>query len=105
MKGRREKDAASFELHPAWELLSDTYEDDLQRYAAAMPGVCAAGLNNPDGAALFEKEPLAPPLLRVSPAQRCDRHTLYGEIRSADHGHAALPVPLPVPTSPAASSC
>ncbi len=25
---------------------------------AAMPGVCAAGLNSPDGAALFDKEPL-----------------------------------------------
>ena len=29
-----------------------------QRYVAAMPGVCAAGLNSPDGAALFDKESL-----------------------------------------------
>ncbi len=58
MKGRREKEAASFELHPTWELLSDTYEETLQRYAAAMPGVCAAGQNNLDGATLFEKAPL-----------------------------------------------
>src|SRR5713101_5655254 len=57
-KGKRAKNDASFELHPAWELLSDTYETTIQRYAAAMPGVCAAGLNSPDGAALFDKESL-----------------------------------------------
>ncbi len=57
-KGKRAKNSSSFELHPAWELLSDTYEMTIQRYVAAMPGVCAAGLNRPDGAALFDKESL-----------------------------------------------
>ena len=57
-KGKRAKNISSFELHPAWELLSDTYETAIQRYVAAMPGVCTAGLNNPDGAALFGKESL-----------------------------------------------
>ena len=33
---------------PSWELLSDTYEKNIQRYVAAMPGVCTAGLNSPD---------------------------------------------------------
>jgi hypothetical protein len=47
-KGKRAKNSPSFELHPAWELLSDTYETTIQRYVAAMPGVCAAGLNSPD---------------------------------------------------------
>src|SRR5438034_2207400 len=57
-KGKRAKNISSFELHPAWELLSDTYETAIQRYVAAMPGVCTAGLNSPDGAALFGKESL-----------------------------------------------
>jgi SNF2 family DNA or RNA helicase len=55
-KGKQAKDSPSFELHPAWELLSDMYEKDVQRYVAAMPGVCTAGLNSPDGGAvLFDK--------------------------------------------------
>src|SRR2546425_5440131 len=57
-KGKRTKNISSFELHPAWELLSDTYETTIQRYVAAMPGVCTAGLNSPDGTALFGKESL-----------------------------------------------
>jgi SNF2 family DNA or RNA helicase len=58
-KGKRAKNTTSFELHPGWELLSDTYEKTIQRYVAAMPGVCTAGLNSPeDGAALFDKESL-----------------------------------------------
>src|SRR5947209_3106639 len=57
-KGKRAKSDPSFELHPAWELLSETYESTIQRYVTAMPGVCSAGLNSPDGAALFDKESL-----------------------------------------------
>ena len=57
-KGWPDKANACFELHPAWELLADTYEETLQRYVAAMPGVCAAGANSPDGAALWEPAPL-----------------------------------------------
>jgi SNF2 family DNA or RNA helicase len=57
-KGKRAKNTSSFELHPAWELLSDTYETTIQRYVAAMPGACTAGLNRPDGAALFDKDSL-----------------------------------------------
>src|SRR5436305_10122752 len=57
-KGKRAKNIDSFELHPGWELLSDTYETTIQRYIVAMPEVCTAGLNSPDGAALFDKESL-----------------------------------------------
>ena len=57
-KGKRAKNNPSFELYPAWELLSDTYETTIQRYIAAMPGVCMAGLNSQDCAALFDKESL-----------------------------------------------
>ena len=57
-KGKKAKTISSFELHPAWELLSDTYETTIQRYVASMPGVCTAGLNSPEGAALFDKESL-----------------------------------------------
>ena len=58
-KGKRAKNTPSFELHHSWELLSDTYEKTIERYVAAMPGVCTAGLNSPEGgAALFDKESL-----------------------------------------------
>jgi len=53
------RSTASFSLHPAWELLSETYESNLQRYIPTMPGICRAGLNSPDGTpALFEAEAL-----------------------------------------------
>src|SRR2546425_790119 len=58
-KGKRVKNTSSFELYHGWELLSDTYEKTIQRYGAAMPGVCTAGLNSPeDSAALFDRESL-----------------------------------------------
>ena len=57
-KSKKVMDDPKFELHPGWELLSETYETTVQRYVAAMPAICTAGLNSPDEAALFEKEPL-----------------------------------------------
>lgn len=57
-KSKKVQEAASFELHPAWELVSEAYETALQDYAAAMPGMCAAGLNRADGRELFEPESL-----------------------------------------------
>ncbi|HET8913196.1 MAG TPA: DEAD/DEAH box helicase [Ktedonobacteraceae bacterium] len=48
-----------YELHPGWEILSDVYETNIQQYIAAMPAVCAAGMNSADEAsALFNKESL-----------------------------------------------
>jgi SNF2 family DNA or RNA helicase len=58
VRGKRAKKESSFELHPGWELLSDTYETAIQRYVAAIPVVCTAGLNSPDKAVLFDKESL-----------------------------------------------
>ena len=56
-KGKKAKQILNFEIHPSWELLSDTYEKNIQRYVAAMPGACTAGLNSPDdGRGLFDKE-------------------------------------------------
>jgi SNF2 family DNA or RNA helicase len=60
-KGKRKRAQATpgFELHYAWELLSNIYENSIQHCVAAMPGVCTAGLNSPDGGAvLFDKESL-----------------------------------------------
>src|SRR6266566_2544945 len=58
-KGKKAKQIPSFEIHPSWELLSDTYEKNIQRYVAAMPEACTAGLNSPDdGSGLFDKESL-----------------------------------------------
>src|SRR5450755_1187845 len=57
-KGKRAKTRTDVQFHPAWEMLSDTYETTIQSYVAAMPGVCAAGLNSPNGVALLDKESL-----------------------------------------------
>jgi len=57
--GKKAKQIPSFEIHPSWELLSDAYEKIIQRYVAAMPGACTAGLNSSDGSCgLFERESL-----------------------------------------------
>src|SRR5919202_457051 len=56
--GKRGHSADRFELHPAWELLSDTYEAAVQDYVAAMPAVCAAGSTTPTGTGLWAREPL-----------------------------------------------
>ena len=57
-KDKKANNASSFELHSGWELLSDSYERTIERYIAAMPLVCTVGLNSPDDATLFSKEPL-----------------------------------------------
>jgi SNF2 family DNA or RNA helicase len=55
---KEERKEANFELYPAWELLSDTYETTIELYAAAMPGACVAGVNRADTIELYDKEPL-----------------------------------------------
>jgi SNF2 family DNA or RNA helicase len=55
---KSKKASPSFELYSGWELLSDAYERTIERYVAAMPVVCTAGLNSPDDPALFGKESL-----------------------------------------------
>ncbi|HWE60616.1 MAG TPA: ATP-dependent helicase, partial [Chloroflexota bacterium] len=57
-KGRRGKEASHVDLYPGWEWLSDSYEAAIARYAAAMPQVCLAGLETPDGPGLFAPESL-----------------------------------------------
>lgn len=65
-KSKKVENSSSFELHPGWELLSDTYETTIQRYVAAMPMICTAGLSSPDEAALFEKNPCSATSRNVS---------------------------------------
>ncbi len=60
-KGKSSKKAQhpSFEIYPAWEIISDQYEEDLQRYAQYMPAVCTAGFNTPnDSPKLYDRETL-----------------------------------------------
>ncbi|GLV58521.1 helicase [Dictyobacter sp. S3.2.2.5] len=57
-KGKRGKKTARFVLHPAWELISDSYETSIRRYLDAMPGACVAGVHSPERAVLFYKEAL-----------------------------------------------
>ena len=56
--GKRARRDDAFELYPGWELLSDSYEAAIRRYADAMPMVCAAGGHGPDAVELFAPEPL-----------------------------------------------
>ncbi len=60
-KGRSSKkpQQPSFEIYPAWEIISDQYEADLQHYAQYMPTVCTAGFNTPnDSPKLYDRETL-----------------------------------------------
>jgi len=58
-KDKTSKQIPNFEIHPSWELLSETYEKNIQCYVVAMPGACTAGLNSPDdGRGVFDKESL-----------------------------------------------
>jgi SNF2 family DNA or RNA helicase len=57
-KSKKATSNPNFELHSGWELLSDTYEQTVERYIAAMPTICTAGLSSVDDAALFDKESL-----------------------------------------------
>ena len=50
--------APEFELYHGWELLSETYEATIRRYAGAMPAVCRAGVSRADDTQLFAAEPL-----------------------------------------------
>jgi hypothetical protein len=54
----RGRGGETFEVYPAWELLSEAYEAAIPRFAAAMPAVCAAGSDTPDGTELFTREAL-----------------------------------------------
>ncbi|MCZ6679915.1 MAG: DEAD/DEAH box helicase [Candidatus Poribacteria bacterium] len=42
-KDRRRKKYDKFQIYPAWEIVSETYESAIARYAASMPGVCVSG--------------------------------------------------------------
>jgi SNF2 family DNA or RNA helicase len=55
---KREQGGPDFKLHGGWELLSESYETAIARYAAAMPAICRAGMAAADDAVLFAAEPL-----------------------------------------------
>ncbi len=58
-KAAEETGKATFEIHPGWEILSDQYEADLQRYADWMPLVCVSGFAKlPDSPQFYDKERL-----------------------------------------------
>lgn len=49
----------SFEVYPGWEIVSDPYETEIQRYAEYMPAVCTAGFDAPgDSLQLYDQETL-----------------------------------------------
>ncbi len=57
-KNARTKAAPNVEILPGWAFLSDAYETTVGSYAAAMPAVCRAGVQDTDDARLFAAEPL-----------------------------------------------
>ena len=50
---------AKFEIYPAWEIVSEKYEEELQQYLEYMPIACVSGFSEPNSQPLF-----------------CDRRTL-----------------------------
>ena len=51
--------ATQFELYPAWEIISETYEADLQRYVDYMPLACVTGFAQPfDEPEFYDRESL-----------------------------------------------
>ena len=46
-KGRSKKAAQSFEIYPAWELISSVYESQLKQYIDYLPLACTSGLDTP----------------------------------------------------------
>jgi SNF2 family DNA or RNA helicase len=49
----------SFEIYPAWEIVSEQYETEIQRYVEYMPLVCVAGFEAvPDQPSFYAKETL-----------------------------------------------
>ncbi|HEY8885659.1 MAG TPA: DEAD/DEAH box helicase [Chloroflexota bacterium] len=57
-KGKRSKSAATFEIVPGWELVSEAYEAAIREYSALMPIVGRAGAALPGNAELYEPESL-----------------------------------------------
>jgi len=58
-KGKRKKAKVQAELYPAWEFVSAPYEAAIERYAACLPPVCAAGAATPDAVGtLYDAETL-----------------------------------------------
>jgi len=45
--------APKFEIYPAWEIVSENYEQELQQYVEYMPLACVAGFSEPAGQPLF----------------------------------------------------
>lgn len=51
--------ASTFEIYPAWEIVSEQYETEVQRYVEYMPLVCVAGFEAiPDQPKFYAKETL-----------------------------------------------
>ncbi len=40
---KRKKKSNGFEIYPAWEIISEQYESDIQQYISSMPIVCTTG--------------------------------------------------------------
>ncbi len=55
-KGRSKRKTKSAEIYPIWEILSETYEENIQIYAECMPLACTAGVG--DKISLYDRETL-----------------------------------------------
>ncbi len=58
-KGKKKKQSDPYQIYPAWEILSEKYETELQQAVELMPQICAAGSETVDKTgAFFSKERL-----------------------------------------------
>jgi len=57
--GKGKKKKSSFEIYPTWEIVSHTYDNELQDYIDRMPLACTSGLGTEgDSIAFFDRETL-----------------------------------------------
>lgn len=52
-KGKKKKPSDRFTIYPAWQILSEKYETELQKYVDLMPQICVAGSAETDGGGEF----------------------------------------------------
>ncbi len=58
-KGRTKKTTKSFEIHPVWEIISESYESKIKHYIDYMPLACTSGLDTlSEILKFYEKETL-----------------------------------------------
>ncbi len=74
-KNKKTEPTKAFEIYPSWEIISSTYEANLQRYVNYIPAVCLAGSEQPP-----EEPELYQPETLLRHFSECLLHQIIGEV-------------------------